>query len=329
MDTKLEGKVLLTGASGFIGSRLRDRLLAEGVDVLAIRRAASPAPKRGRSVAVEYDDVSGLERVMADEKPDYVLHVAGVTKGVTYDDFRLGNVMPTENLLRAARTSHRGLKRFVLVSSLAAFGPSTPQRPLVETDPKQPVEFYGRSKMEAEAALEVDRSVPWTIARPSGVYGPGDVDFLELYKSASKGVNAYFGNKDRPMSIVYVDDCIDAILGSAKSESSIHKGYFLCDDAICTWGDYQSEVVRQANRRVLDVNLPEFFVKVAAHAGELATKVDGKPRLFNQQKATMGAQAAWSCRGDAARADFGFADKTSRVEGIRRTFAWYRENGWV
>lgn len=329
MDDKLEGKVLLTGASGFIGSRLRDRLLADGADVVAIRRAASPAPKRGRSVAVEYDDVDGLARVMADEKPDYVLHVAGVTKGVNYADFRGGNVMPTENLVRAARTSHPGLRRFVLVSSLAAYGPSSPTQPVAETDPKRPVEFYGRSKMEAESVLEVDRTLPWTIIRPSGVYGPGDVDFFELYKSASRGVNAYFGNRDRPMSIVYVDDCIDAILAAAKSENTVHKGYFLTDGNVLTWGDYQNEVVRHAGRRVLNLHLPEFIVKVAAHAGEAATKVDGKPRLFNLQKATMSAQEAWTCHGHAAKSDFGFHGRVSMSEGVKRTFAWYRDNKWL
>lgn len=329
MDTKIAGKVLLTGASGFIGGRLRDRLVAEGVDVVSIRRADSPVPKVGRSVVADYADQAALDALLAEEKPDYLFHVAGATKGVTFEDFHRANVMPTNNLVRAVRKSHPGLARFVFVSSQTAYGPSNEGRAVVESDPKKPVEFYGRSKMEAESILEVDRSLRWTIVRPSGVYGPGDVDFFELYKSASRGVNAYFGNRDRAMSIVYVDDCVDAILASAKHPSTLHKGYFLTDGIPRTWGDYQSEVVRHAGRRVLSLNLPERIVTIAAHAGELATRFDGKPRLFNKQKATMGAQKAWVCSAEAAQRDFGFRAAVDMDEGIRRTFAWYRANGWL
>lgn len=328
METKLDGKVLLTGASGFIGSRLRDRLEADGVEVVTLRRKASPPPKRGRSVEANYEDLPALREVFLAERPAYVLHVAGVTKGVTYGDFRKGNVMPTENLLAAARAIGGDLRRFVLVSSLAAYGPAR-GRPVEESDPKQPVEYYGRSKMEAEAVLEVDRSVPWTIVRPSAVYGPGDVDYFELYKSAARGVNAYFGNREKKMSIVYVDDCIDAILAAGMVPRALHEGYFLCDRAPCTWGDYQTEVVRSAGRRVLTVELPGALMTLAGHAGELVTKVDGKPRLFNRQKAIMGAQEAWTCSGDKAERDLGFRATVAMPEGVRRTFAWYRENGWI
>lgn len=329
MDTKLEGKVLLTGASGFIGSRLRDRLLEGGVDVVAIRRADSPAPRRGRSVVADYADRDALEKLIVDERPDYVLHVAGATKGIAYEDFRKANVMPTENLVRAVRSKHPGLERFVFVSSQAAYGPAVDRKPVVESDPKKPVEFYGRSKMEAEAVLEVDRSFPWTIIRPSGVYGPGDVDFFELYKSASRGVNAYFGNREKLMSIVFVDDCIDAILASAKHPAAVHRGYFITDGVPRTWVDYQSEVVRNSGRRVLDLDLPGALVGLAARAGELATRIDGKPRLFNKQKATMDAQEAWLCSSDAATRDFGFVASVQMPDGVKKTFDWYRANRWL
>lgn len=329
VDTKLHGKVLLTGASGFIGGRLRERLLADGVDVIALRRANSPAPKQGRSVVADYDDLPALERIFADERPDYVLHVAGVTKGVGYEDFRRGNVMPTENLLRAARKSHPNLSRFVLISSLAAYGPSEPHAPRQEHHPKQPVEFYGRSKVEAEAVLEVDRTIPWTIVRPSGVYGPGDVDFFELYRSAHMGVNLYFGNRHKKMSIVYVDDLIDVILAAAKSPNAVHKGYFVADGDVCTWGDYQGEMKEEIGRRVFDLHLPGFLVPLAAQAGELATRFDGKPRLFNMQKATMDAQEAWTCSIENAQKDLGYVPKVNRREGIRRTLDWYRRNKWL
>ena len=326
---KLDGAVLITGASGFIGSRLRDALLASGSDVVAIRRPGSPPSKAGRSVQADYANVAELERVVATEKPDYVLHVAGVTKGTSYEDFRLGNVMPTRNLLGALHRQHPDTKRFVLVSSLASYGPSATSAPHREADPRRPIEYYGRSKLEAEEVVEEESGgIPWTILRPSGVYGPGDVDYFNLFKSAMRGWNVFFGNRNRCMSIIYVDDCVRGTLMAAQHENSVGKGYFLTNDEQVTWEQFQSEVLQVVDRRVRTLDLPEQLVSIAALGGELASRIDRKPRLFNLQKAKMGAQQAWTCVGDAARTDFGFSADVDLVEGIRRTHDWYRANDW-
>jgi len=326
---KLDGAVLITGASGFIGSRLRDALLASGSDVVAIRRPGSPPSKAGRSVQADYANVAELERVIAAEKPDYVLHVAGVTKGTSYEDFRLGNVMPTRNLLGALHRQHPDTKRFVLVSSLASYGPSATSAPHREADPRRPIEYYGRSKLEAEEVVEEESGgIPWTILRPSGVYGPGDVDYFNLFKSAMRGWNVFFGNRNRCMSIIYVDDCVRGTLMAAQHENSVGKGYFLTNDEQVTWEQFQSEVLQVVDRRVRTLDLPEQLVSIAALGSELASRIDRKPRLFNVQKAKMGAQQAWTCVGDAARTDFGFSADVDLVEGIRRTHDWYLANDW-
>jgi nucleoside-diphosphate-sugar epimerase len=326
---KLDGAVLITGASGFIGSRLRDALLASGSDVVAIRRPGSPPSKAGRSVQADYANVAELERVIAAEKPDYVLHVAGVTKGTSYEDFRLGNVMPTRNLLGALHRQHPDTKRFVLVSSLASYGPSATSAPHREADPRRPIEYYGRSKLEAEEVVEEESGgIPWTILRPSGVYGPGDVDYFNLFKSAMRGWNVFFGNRNRCMSIIYVDDCVRGTLMAAQHENSVGKGYFLTNDEQVTWEQFQSEVLQVVDRRVRTLDLPEQLGLIAALGGELASRIDRKPRLLNLQKAKMGAQQAWSCVGDAARTDFGFSADVDLVEGIRRTHDWYLANDW-
>ncbi|MBT8468918.1 MAG: NAD(P)-dependent oxidoreductase [Myxococcales bacterium] len=326
---KLEGKILITGASGFIGSRLRDALLASGSDLVAIRRPGSPPASAGRSVEADYAAVADLERIVGEEKPDYVLHVAGVTKGSSYEDFRLGNVMPTRNLLAALRREHSAAKRFVLVSSLTSYGPSATSAPHREENPPRPIEHYGESKREAEEAVEEESGgVPWTILRPSGVYGPGDIDYFNLFQSAMMGWNLYFGNRERLMSVIYVDDCVRGILEAAQHPKSVNGGYFLTSDEQVTWEQFQSEVVRVVGRRARTVDLPEQLVSIAALGGELATRFDKKPRLLNLQKAKMGAQQAWTCVGDAAKRDFGFSAEVDLAEGIRRTHDWYEANDW-
>ncbi|MEM9695677.1 MAG: NAD(P)-dependent oxidoreductase [Myxococcota bacterium] len=330
LDRPFPHRALLTGASGFVGGRLRTALLEAGSDVLAIIRPTSRVPEEGRSVRANYTDQAALGRILAEEKPDYVFHVAGVTKGVTYEDFRLGNVMPTRNLLAAARHHHPDLKRFVLVSSLAAYGPSTPSRPLEETDPPRPIEHYGTSKLEAERVLESEGGeVPWTILRPSGVYGPGDVDYFNLFREASSGRNTYFGNRQRWFSAVYVDDCVRALVEAALSPQARGRGYFVDDGVPVTWEVFQKTVCNAAGRRVFTFDLPEFVVSLAALGGEALTRLDGKPRLLNRQKAKMGAQAAWTCSSEAAHRDFGWSARVPLARGIEESFAWYRRQNWM
>ena len=79
----------------------------------------------------------------------------------------------------------------------------------------------------------------------------------------------------------------------------------------------------------MNLNLPAFFVPVAAVLGEAATALDKKPRLLNRQKALMDAQQAWLCSAQAAQDDFGFTARMDMAEGTRRTYAWYREHGWL
>ena len=331
LKDKLEGKALVTGASGFVGGRLREALLDAGADVVAIRRSSSPEPSRGRSLVADYADLEALTAAIEREKPDVVYHVAGATKGVSYQDFQRANVMPTRNLVRALHRAHPEVRRFVLVSSLAGWGPSRKDRPLIESDPPRPIEHYGQSKLEAEQVLaaEAGQVVPWTIIRPAGVYGPGDVDYFNLFREVEKGRNVFFGNRERWFSAVYVDDCVRAIVAAANSDATRGKGYFICDGVPINWGTFQQAVVDASGRKVRTMNMPELLVGIAAVAGELATKVDGKPRLFNRQKAKMGAQDAWTCRHDAAREDFGYQPEVELDRGVRLTLAWYREQGWV
>jgi nucleoside-diphosphate-sugar epimerase len=198
-----------------------------------------------------------------------------------------------------------------------------------EQDERKPVEFYGRSKLEAELAVEAaSDAFAWTIIRPPIVYGPGDVDNLQLYRLAQQRLNLFYGNRERAMSWVYVDDLIRGIRTAAESDAARSRGYFVCDGSPRTWGEYQQQIVDASGKRVLHLDLPELFADAACVLGELATRIDKKPRLFNRQKAVL-SKLSWTCRHDSARADFGYAPQVHLKEGIGRTFRWYRERGWL
>jgi nucleoside-diphosphate-sugar epimerase len=330
LSKPLPGKAILTGASGFIGSRLRDALLAAGTDVISLVRASSPPTSRGRSAAVDYADEASLREVFLRERPDYVFHLAGATKGVSAQDFYRGNVLPTKSLVRALKAAHPGLARFVFVSSLTAYGPSNEGPPLSERDAPRPVELYGKSKLEAEQVLEKEGGpIAWTILRPAGVYGPADVDSFVLFRSAQSGINLFYGNRAKRASMVYVDDLVDALVVAAQSERTRGKGYFICDGVSYTWQDIQGHIATAVGRRTFDLNLPAWTVQIASRAGELATAIDKKPRLLNRQKALMDAQRAWLCTHERAHADFGYVPRVEMADGTRRAYAWYRAEGWL
>jgi nucleoside-diphosphate-sugar epimerase len=326
----LRERVLITGASGFVGGNLRRALLAAGADVLAIRRPTSPPVKEGRGVVASYDDVEGLTRIFAEEKPTYVFHVAGATNGITYDDFQRANVMPTRNLLEAIQASGIALKRFLYVSSLTSLGPSTLARPHGEDALPRPIEHYGRSKLEAEQLLEsIGDAVPWTILRPGGVYGPGDAEFGILFQEAARGRTPFYGNRKKGFSIVYVDDLVRAIVDAARSDATIGQAYNISDGTPMDWETFQMAIAEGAGRRVRAIDLPPFLLHVAGAAGEVVGRITGKPSLANLQKTTMGVQEAWTCTCDKAQRDFGFAPRVLLAEGVARSWDWYRREGWV
>lgn len=317
---------VITGASGFIGRRLRDRLLAEGWDVVAIRRPVSKAPQEGRSVVLEYGDRPGLALLFEKERPALVLHVAGATKGVRRDDFWDGNVKPTAQLCGALQDAQHQPERFLLVSSLAAYGPSG-ERPLIESDPQNPIELYGESKREAERVVQ-DSGLRFTIVRPSGVYGPGDVDFLELFRWANRQLNVFPANRQQQVSVVYVDDLVDATLGAALHPNTVGRGYFICDGEPVSFEHFQRQIARMLEKKAWELDVPGPVVDLAAFSGELLSKLDGKPRLFNRQKRKLG-KANFVCTHQAAKRDFGYTPKVPLTEGLTRTRDWYRQEGWL
>ncbi|NJK88959.1 MAG: NAD-dependent epimerase/dehydratase family protein [Myxococcales bacterium] len=292
-----------------------------------VRRPSSPASV-GQAIVSDYTNVDTLAAFVDQRRPAYVVHVAGATKGVTYADFQGANVRPTEALLEAFRRSDAPLRRFLYLSSLVSHGPSTVREPHDEGAEPRPIEHYGRSKLEAERAVE-GSGLPFTILRPGGVYGPGDVDYFNLFKSAASGLNVYFGNRRRVFSKIYIDDMVEATLQAMLHPAAENRGYFVCDGAPVSWQDFQEAISAHAGRRVQNLDLPGGFVGLAALGGELLSAIDGRARLFNRQKAAMGRAEAWTCTPRALERDVGFQARVSLQEGVERSWKWYRERAWV
>ncbi len=324
---------VVTGSTGFIGSHLVNALLARGDTVRALVR---PETRR----AVRDDRIEHFEADLLDDRSvresrawegaTHVFHLAGVTRGRTLAHFRAGNVFPTANLLAALAARPGRRPRVVLVSSQAAAGPAaSPDAPLRETDRPVPVEAYGRSKLQAEQAVARYRDeLPITIIRPAAVYGPRDRDFLAAFKQASGRVALHAVPRDHSFSVVHVTDLVDALIRAAEQPAAAGRTYFVASDTL-TWGQLYDEVSAAAGSRPIQVQVPRSAVRVAAHAGDLLSTLTGRSTLLSRNKAALARQRWWLCDASPARADLGWNPAIPLQLGLRETYNWYVDAGWL
>ena len=326
---------LVTGAAGFIGGALVDALVAQGVRVRCLTRTRPRSVETRRDVewhVVEWIDPRAIERSPALEGVQYVFHLAGVTKALRLDDFRAGNVRPTEVLLAALVRRAVKIERFVLVSSQSAAGPAASlAAPRQELDVPTPIDEYGRSKLEAERVVEAYGStLPWTIVRPSSVYGPRDVDFLAVFRQVGSGFWIYPATRDRWLSIAYVDDVVRGVLAAATHQRAVGRAYFLAGEPPVTWRDvYRAAGEARGVRRLVELDLPQTVVNVAGLLGDVASRLTGKVGLVNSRKVALGRAKYWVCSTERARDELGLSFSTSLEEGMSLTERWYRDRGLI
>ena len=215
-------KVLVTGASGFLGSHIAEQLSREGHTVRALVRKSSKRDFLERLGNVEFA-YGGVEDVAAVAEAvkgvDAIIHSAGLVKARNAAEFRKTNVEGTRNLIEAAKKNAPKLQRFVFVSSLAAVGPSHDGRPVEGTAGTNPVTHYGRSKREAEDVVLAARGeLPVVVLRPGAIYGPRDNEIFAFFQSVHRGVLPTVGKGDSTISMIYGADCAAACIKAIVAE---------------------------------------------------------------------------------------------------------------
>jgi nucleoside-diphosphate-sugar epimerase len=210
-------KVLVTGASGFLGGHIVELLSKRGDGVRALVRSTSNRKHLEGLPNVELFEaaVEEVERVReAVDGVDAIVHTAGLTKARSTDEFFAVNVGGTSNLIQAARTASRvhPIKRFVYVSSLVACGPSPDGSP-VPLDQETPVNAYGRSKLAAEkVVLSAKDDLPVVVLRPGAIYGPRDGEILDVFKSIQWGLLPLVAGGEAKGVWIYATDCAEVCI---------------------------------------------------------------------------------------------------------------------
>lgn len=328
---------LLTGATGFIGLTLAERLRARGHAVRALVRASSRvAELEGLGVELSRGDVTDPRSLPAAvEGCDAVVHLAGLTKALGPEAYRRVNALGTRHLAVAC-VEARPRPALVLVSSLAAAGPAQAGRPRREEEPPAPVSAYGRSKLEGENEVRaLAERLEVTVVRPPIVYGPRDREVLPpLFRMARLGVVLKAGFADKRYSLIHVQDLADGILAAAErgrrlSRSGSEGIYFLADGAEHRWDDIAQAAIQALGARARVVPVPEAAGWLVAAGASLWSGVTGRPAMLSLDKLNEVRQAAWTCAIDRAVAELGFDPRFPLAEGMRHSAAWFRAQGLV
>lgn len=318
--------VLITGATGFIGGHLAERLRARGLAVTALVRD----PGRGRilerlGVRLLHGELDS--RPTLPDDLDAVFHLAGKTRAIRTEDYYTVNRKNTASLLETILDQGRR-PRFVFLSTMAAGGPSIPGRPRREDDPSDPVSEYGRSKLEGEReVVALKDNLPVSVVRVGPVYGPRDPGFLDYFKFIRRGLLLSFGRRPRCMSVCYIDDLVDGLIAAAESRAGSGEVYQIGDPTPCSFEDIGRIAARILGVRTHRLILPLPFLSAAVFASELIRPITRKPGIANRDKYAEYKQPNWVLEFSKARTGLGFEAAWGLEEGLVRTIAWYRETG--
>ena len=330
-------KILITGASGFIGSFIVEEALKKGFDTwAAVRKSSSKEylkDERINFIELNLSSKAQLIEQLRGHNFDYVIHAAGVTKCLNKQDFHRINTEGTKNLLDAILELQMPLKRFVFVSSLSIFGAIKEQQPydeIRETDTPHPNTEYGRSKLAAEKYLEsLGSRVPYIILRPTGVYGPREKDYFMMAKSIKQHSDFAVGYKRQDITFVYVSDVVQAIfLALDKGENG--RKYFLSDGEVYQSTTFSDLIHEELGRPWwIRITAPVWVLRIITFCGEYIGKMTGKVTALNNDKFNILRQRNWRCDIQPAIDELGYKPTVKLAEGVRRSIKWYKEQGWL
>ncbi|MEE9372202.1 MAG: NAD(P)-dependent oxidoreductase [Saprospiraceae bacterium] len=326
-------KILITGASGFVGSFLIEEALNEGLETYAGIRATSNKKwlqdDRIHFLELDLTTTNHLKEVIEYHQFDYIIHNAGVTKSNKKSEYFTVNVDYSKNLAEASLVS-RKLKKFSFISSLAAFGPADYQKEKVLSNHSipHPVTTYGHSKLKAERVLKELKSLPLIIFRPTGIFGPRESDFLNVFETINRGFAPSVGFEEQWISLIYVKDLVNIILKATISDIK-NKAYFVTDGNLYPSAKFNRAIAESLGKNPFHFKVPLPLVYVIAGISEGLSRISGNASILNMDKFQEIKARNLDCDISNLVQDFDFKPKYDLQAAINETTEWYKENKWL
>lgn len=326
-------RVLITGASGFLGYHLIQAALQAGLEVFAaIRQNSNIQHLKEFDIQytnLDFTSIANLKKEIDEKGYSYVIHAAGITKAKTPQEYNTTNAVFTKNLGLAISSSNVPIEKFVFVSSLAALGPLKVLKEQIQDDSEpNPVTFYGASKLLAEQYLKEIPGLPLIIIRPTAVYGPRERDLYILFKSINKGVEPHIGNFYQQLSFVYVTDLAQIIIEALWSPVS-QKSYNVSDGEIYNRYALAEGVKKALDRKTIRFHLPIGVVNTLASAMDLFYAKSIITPVLNKEKMNELTAINWTCSIRNIKKDLNYNPQFNLEEGIVETVKWYKNNNWL
>lgn len=333
-------KILVTGATGFIGSHLVEALAEKNRRVRCLVRRDSflknleyikslrdPIKSKIEIFNGDLLDKKLLKKALRDI--DIIFHLAAIARPMAipnqaYFDV---NATGTKNLLEACRSTK--IKKFIHMSSISAVGPSRDGKPVNESTPCKPVDTYGESKLEAEKILfeyYKKYKIPIVILRPSMVFGERDFEMLRFFKAVKTG---FFPIRGRgKMEFCYVQNLVEACL-LAEEKGKIGEVYCISNGESYTLNKIIRTMVKEMHIKLVPIFLPISMLRAGGFAMEIIGKRFNFHPPFSKETATWMTTNYWYCSIEKAKKELGYKPKFSLGEGIRRTVKWYKKEGFL
>lgn len=322
----------MTGATGFTGGHLARALRARGYDVRAlVRDVERAAPLRHESidlVAGDLQDPASLTASFA--QVDVVYHIAALYRQAGLSDkvYHATNAAAVGAIVESA--ARAGVKRVVHCSTVGVHG-DVEHPPANEDAPLRPGDVYQVSKVEGEriAREAAGRTgIELVIARPSGIYGPGDRRLLKLFRGVATRRFAMLGNGRIFYHLTYIDDLVEGFRLCGEVPGAAGRTYILAGGEVTTLAELVRIIADQAGVAPPRVRLPVWPFWLAGAACELVCRPFAvEPPLYRRRVDFFTKSRAFDI--SRARTELEYNPKVSLQDGIRRTLAWYRDEGWL
>ena len=325
-------RVLVTGATGFTGGHLARALVGRGYAVRALIRREDQAPALGadgiETIVGDLKERHALDRAV--EQIDVVYHIAAIYRqaGLPESEYRAVNVTAVKELIEAAAAA--GATRFVHCSTVGVHG-DVKRPPANEDAPLSPGDIYQRTKVEGEAAAReasARTGLAVTIARPSGIYGPGDRRLLKLFRGVARRRFVVLGSGDIFYHLTYIDDLVEGFRLCGEVPAAANRTYLVAGGEVTTLNELVALIAEEAGVRPPGRRWPVWPVWLAGAMCEaICVPLRIEPPLYRRRVDFFTKSRAFDIT--KARHEIGYAPQVGLREGIRRTLAWYREQGWL